>query len=358
MTFSLSSTSSLRLFAELPISTLSRRKESILLALTIVRASGSHSSTSLSQRFSEAGDFTLLFCSLFVLCWVFLSLSVLLQTLDVVTFPSVRHFIWLRFRCFLVNQFNFNFLPSINFLHSISTFRTVWDKLTCTLPIKIEKFFHVCHQLLQHSISISALNFNFLHSITIFCTQFQPSAPFGINWLALCQSKSGNFSMYVITIGIKRNDFFMQRNASPINHTISWYLCLTLWLGAKALRFIIRFLKQKSFLFTKLCTTQLVCGTHQIKWLMSATHQLWVKYTVDLFHIYIYIRICSFTCLISQLPLVTDHYLFVCLFFSRQNSTANLCETLAIESEKITNLLSILIFMLRLNKLSWESPLT
>ena len=155
--------------------------------------------------------------------------------------------------------------------------------------------------------------------------------------------------MYVITVGIKRNDFFMQRNASPINHTISWYLCLTLWLCAKALRFIIRFLKQKSFQFTKLCTTQLVCGTHQIKWLMSATHQLWVKYTVDLFHIYIYIRICSFSCLISQLPLVTDHYLFVCLFFSRQNSTANLCETLAIESEKITNLLSILIFMFRLN---------
>ena len=156
MTFSLSSKSSL---LQLPISTLSGRKESILLALTIVKASGSQSSTSLSQRFSEAGDFTLLFCSLFVLCWVFLSLSVLLQTLDVVTFPSVRHFISLRFRCFLFNQFHFNFLHSINCLHSISTFRTVWDKLTCSLPIKIEKFFHVCHQLLQHSISI-------------FCTQF------------------------------------------------------------------------------------------------------------------------------------------------------------------------------------------
>lgn len=138
----------------------------------------------------------------------------------------------------------------------------------------------------------SALNFNFLHSITIFCTQFQPSAPFGINWLALCQSKSGNFFHVCHYSGHKKKDFFMQRNASPINHTISWYLCLTLWLCAKALRFIIRFLKQKSFLFTKLCTTQLVHVWHSSDKMTDECHtpvvsQIYCRF-VSHIHIYTY----------------------------------------------------------------------
>lgn len=49
----------------------------------------------------------------------------------------------LLLRCcyFPVNQCNFNFLHST----SISIFSTVWDKLTCSLPIKVRKFVHACY---------------------------------------------------------------------------------------------------------------------------------------------------------------------------------------------------------------------
>ena len=41
-------------------------------------------------------------------------------------------------------------------------------------------------------------NFKFCHSISTFCSQFQLSALFGINWHALSQSAWWNFCMYII----------------------------------------------------------------------------------------------------------------------------------------------------------------
>ena len=48
-------------------------------------------------------------------------------------------------------------------------------------------------------IYMQKFNFNFLHSISTFCTQFQFSALFGINWRALSQWACWNFCMYIIT---------------------------------------------------------------------------------------------------------------------------------------------------------------
>ncbi len=51
---------------------------------------------------------------------------------------------------------------------------------------------------------VNQFNFNFLHSISTFCTQFQLSALFGINWRALSQWACRNFCMYGILLIVQQ----------------------------------------------------------------------------------------------------------------------------------------------------------